>query len=92
MGRDAQYYDGHWKALFPIGGLCSVLERGSCLFLVGITLTSCWMLLDGLKSCFWRVLNQTIVSDVARLHLDFILCDDSLHSTSSLTEKNPDAM
>ncbi len=25
------------------------------------------------------ILNQTIVSDVARLHLDFILCDDSLH-------------
>ncbi len=24
------------------------------------------------------LLNQTIVSDVARLHLDFILCDDSL--------------
>ncbi len=24
------------------------------------------------------ILNQTIVSDVARLHLDFILCDDSL--------------
>ncbi len=26
------------------------------------------------------ILNQTIVRDVARLHLDFILCDDSLHS------------
>ncbi len=25
------------------------------------------------------LLNRTIVSDVARLHLDFILCDDSLH-------------
>ncbi len=25
------------------------------------------------------LLNQTIVSDIARLHLDFILCDDSLH-------------
>ncbi len=25
------------------------------------------------------ILNQTIVSDVARLHLDFILCNDSLH-------------
>ncbi len=25
------------------------------------------------------ILNQTIVSDLARLHLDFILCDDSLH-------------
>ncbi len=24
------------------------------------------------------ILNQTIVSDVARLHLDFILCNDSL--------------
>ncbi len=24
-------------------------------------------------------LNQTIVSDVSRLHLDFILCNDSLH-------------
>ncbi len=32
--------------------------------------------------CWMRggvILNQTIVSDVARLHLDFILCDDSLH-------------
>ncbi len=26
------------------------------------------------------ILNQTIVSDVARLHLDFILCDDSLQN------------
>ncbi len=25
------------------------------------------------------LLNPTIVSDVARLHLDFLLCDDSLH-------------
>ncbi len=25
------------------------------------------------------LLNRTKVSDVARLHLDFILCDDSLH-------------
>ncbi len=25
------------------------------------------------------LLNRTIVSDVARLHLDFMLCDDSLH-------------
>ncbi len=38
------------KLSLAIGGLCSVLERGSCLFLVGITLTSCWMLLDGLSS------------------------------------------
>ncbi len=29
----------------------------------------------------WRelVLNHTIVSDVSRLNLDFLLCDDSLH-------------
>ncbi len=38
------------KPSLAIGGLCSVLERGSCLFLVGITSTSCWMLLDGLSS------------------------------------------
>ncbi len=31
------------------------------------------------KYIFFIYINQTIVSDVARLHLDFILCDDSLH-------------
>ncbi len=30
------------------------------------------------------ILNQTIVSDVARLLLDFILCDDSLHMCISI--------
>ncbi len=29
------------------------------------------------------LLNQTIVSDVAWLHLDFILCDDSLQLISN---------
>ncbi len=30
------------------------------------------------------ILNQSIVSDVARIHLYFILCDDSLHFVFSL--------
>ncbi len=38
------------KISLVIGGLFSVLERVNCLFLVGITSTLCWMLLDGLSS------------------------------------------
>ncbi len=34
------------------------------------------------------ILNQTIVRDVARLHLDFILCDDSLQRPRSPSQRS----